>query len=348
MIRAISLALLICACGTRTGLDDFREDGTEDARVRDASRDTRIRDTRPRDVAPVDVGVPDCPCTGAAVLASDTTAPGSIAIDRDYVYWANAGSDCTNGSVSRVLKCGGPIEVLVSGESTPRRLALDEERVYFYDGCGSGRLQSVPKAGGPTQEYMISVSDSGRAIAVGGDSIYFSDYGLLRIPKAGGTQTVIEDAHFVYAVAADDRGVYWSGPLRASSTFRVFAYHPGDTGATMLATVSSAGNHLTIDDETIYFSANSGIARMPRAGGDVTMLVASTSSWRIAVDDRFVYWTVGFSGSGGYTINKVRKSGGEPTVIGEGDGAYVDLAVDDNCVYVADLYSHEIRSFPNP
>ena len=59
----------------------------------------------------------------------------------------------------------------------------------------------------------------------------------------------------------------------------------------------------------------------------------------------YVY-TSGFSGSGGYTVNKAPKTGGESTVIGSGDGAYVDIAVDETCAYVADLYGNEIRSFP--
>lgn len=341
MTRTIGIALLLCACGARSGLEQIHEDRADAAPVRDAD----ARDVFEVDVE-VDADVPDCPCTGAALLSSVSSSPTAIAVDRTHVYYATSGSGCTDGTIERVPKCGGPVEVLAADEPNPRAIALDAERVYYYDSCSSGLLRSVPKAGGPIRDYTISVSDSGRALAVGGDNIYFSDYGLLRMPTAGGTQTVINDADYVYMVAADERGAYWLGPIGGGPTFGVFAYRRGETGSTRLATPSSVGNAIAIDDDTIFFSASSGIARMPREGGAITNVAASSTSWRIAVDARFVYWTVGFAGSGGYTVNKAPKSGGESTVIGSGDGAYVDIAVDENCAYVADLYGNEIRSFP--
>jgi hypothetical protein len=150
----------------------------------------------------------------------------------------------------------------------------------------------------------------------------------------------------VYAVAADARGVFWGGPARASSSFVVFAHHPGDAEPTVLARPSDLSNHLTIDDDFVYFFGSSNIWRVPRGGGETTFVVSSRTGHRMAVDESFVYWTVGYSGSGGYTVSKAPKSGGEAIEIGSGDGAYVDIAVDDRCVYLADLYGDEVRSLP--
>jgi hypothetical protein len=345
MKHAIVLALLLCACGARSALDDLREDTSPDGAVRDSRvPDAPVRDADPPDAPPVDAEMPGCVCTGAALLANDMGSPTAIAVDRSHVYWATAG--CDEGSIRRVPKCGGPVEVLASDEPNPRAIAIDDERVYYYDACGSGLLRSVPKAGGPIRDYAITVMDSGRALAVGGEDLYFSDYGLLRIPKTGGAQTTLNATDYVYAIAADARGAFFIGPIGGGPTFGVFGHRPGDPSTTRLATPRSVGNAIAIDEETVSFSGNSGIARMPRSGGEVTLLAPSTTGWRIAVDERFVYWTVGFAGGGGFTVYQVPKSGGESRVIGEGEGAYVSLAVDERCVYTADLYADEIRSFP--
>jgi hypothetical protein len=330
--------LLLCACGTRTGLLIGEEDGA----VRDSA--PRVRDSGP---SPADGDTPGCVCSGEAVLAGATASPTAIAVDRTHVYWASAPGGCGEGTIRRIPKCGGPVEVLADDEPNPRAIALDDDRVYYYDACGSGLLRSVPKDGGPVQTYTISVMDSGRALAVGGDQIYFSDYGLLRIPKTGGMQAVIESDHYVYAVAADARGVFWGGPARASSSYVVYAYHPGDTEPTVLTRPDDLSNHLTIDDDFVYYFARSNIWRVPRGGGEATPVVVSRVGHRMAVDESSVYWTYGFSGSGGYTVYKAPKAGGgEAVEIGSGDGAYVDIAVDERCVYLADLYGDEVRSLP--
>ncbi|MCA9671698.1 MAG: hypothetical protein KC503_39135 [Myxococcales bacterium] len=334
-------ALLLCACGSRTGLKRLGATPPDDGAIADLSR---------RDIT-TDVGfdtrLPACSCRGAALLSEDEGAPSAIAVDDTHVYWASRGSDCSSGEIRRVRKCGGAVEVIAKGQPSPNAIALDAARVYFYNGCGSGILRSVAKSGGPLRTYPIKVEDSGRALAVGSDDIYFSDYGLLRIAKDGsGAQVAVEPNYYVYAVAADARGAVWMGPGRgASSFYGVLAYRPGDAAPTKLASPTGVGNALAIDADAVYFGASGGIARVARSGGDA-VAVAAGPSWRIAVDDAHVYWTDGFAGGGGYKVYKAPKSGGERSLVASGDGAYVDLAVDDRCVYVANLYGRQIRSFP--
>ncbi len=332
---ALFVSILVCACGSRTGV----------LSTDDAPADARVRDARIVDAAPTDAREPRCVCAGAMLLASSPT-PTAIALDDGYVYWASAPGGCAEGTINRVPKCGGPVEEIAAHEPNPRALALDDERVYFYDACGSGRLASAPKDGSMTTIYPIGVEDSGRAMAVGPDQIYFSDYGLLEIPKSGGMQSTIDAADFVYDIETDARAVYWIGPIGGGPRFGVFTHLHGAADFSMLAMPDDVSNDLALDDDTLYFFGRGTIQRMPKAGGPVEAVAGSNHGWKMATDERFLYWTVGFSGGGGYTVNRIDKTGGEVVELGSGEGAYVDIAVDDRCVYVANLYGDEIRSFP--
>lgn len=337
----IALGLLAAHCGSRSGLgtlptpDEVTLPPPQDAGADDSSPDVKV-----------DVVVPvDCFGAGATVLAPGQASPTDIAVDETHVYWTVSGSGCSDGSVRRMPKAGGLIETLASDEPNPRRLVLDQDRVYYYDGCGSGLLRSVPKAGGAIHTYPIAVKESGDALAVTAKDIYFSDYGVLRIPKGGGTQIAVDGQNYVYDLAADDEGAYWIGLVGGGPAYAVRSHHAGQSGATLLATPDSIGNSIALDATSIYFSSSPGIRRMPKLGG-TPVVVTSASTWRLAVDESFVYWTDGFSGSGGFSVNKVPKTGGPTTELVSGEGAYVSLAVDDRCVYWANLYGGEIGRAP--
>ena len=329
------LLLWLTSCGSRTALEVAS--GSEGSDAGDAGG---LEDAPPD--APV---VHDCFGAGETVLAPEEPSPTAIAVDATHVYWATAGADCSEGWIRSVPKAGGPIATLASGEPNPRAIAIDAERVYFYDGCGTGLLRSVPKRGGPVIDHPIVVSGNAEVIAVDSTNIYFNDYGLMRIPKEGGGQVEVDNQDYVYALTADDGGAYWMGPMGGGFTYGLFAYHQGDPGATLLATPDSAGQGIAIDAETIFFATSPGILRMPRAGGAASTVTAAFA-WHVAVDESFVYWTDGVSESGGYSVNKAPKLGGSTTTLATGTGAYLSLAVDDGCVYWANLYGGTISRAP--
>jgi hypothetical protein len=340
-LGTLVLGLLAAHCGSRSGLgtlptpNDAPSPPLQDAGTEEASHD-----------ATADVVVPvDCYGAGVTVLAPSEGSPTDIAVDETHVYWTVSGSGCSDGAVRRMPKAGGPIETLASNEPNPRRLVLDQDRIYYYDGCGSGLLRSVPKAGGAIQTYPVSVKESGDALAVTAKDIYFSDYGVLRTPKGGGAQVTVDGQNYVYDLTADDDTAYWIGLVGGGPGYAVRSHHAGQTGATLLATPDSIGNAIALDATSIYFSSSPGIRRMPKTGG-TPVVVTSASTWRLAVDESFVYWTDGFSGSGGFSVNKVPKNGGPTTELVAGDGAYVSLAVDERCVYWANLYGGEIGRVP--
>jgi hypothetical protein len=67
---------------------------------------------------------PDTPAT----LASNQIGIWSIVVDDRYVYWTNY---VMGGNVSRVLKTGGNVEVIATGQKFPKGLAQDCGTVYW-------------------------------------------------------------------------------------------------------------------------------------------------------------------------------------------------------------------------
>jgi hypothetical protein len=191
---------------------------------------------------------------------------------------------------------------------------------------------------------VVDLSETARVLAVDSVNVYFNDYGVLRIPKNGGAESIVDANDFVYALAADDNGVTWIGPIGGTEPYGVFAYHVGDPSQTLLATVDNVGSGIAIDAETVFFVGGPGISRISRNGGTVSSVITA-NPWKLAVDESFVYWSEGVAGNSS-SIHKVPKTGGEPTTIMSGTGAYLDLVVDERCVYWTDLYGNRVSRTP--
>jgi hypothetical protein len=163
--------------------------------------------------------------------------------------------------------------------------------------------------------------------------------------KGGGPQFSFDSVDFVYALAADDAGVYWIGPVDGGLEYGVFSAHAPFGAVTLLAKPSSVGSGIALDPDYVYFTGTPPIQRIPRNGGAPETLVGDASPYDLEVDDAYVYWSEGFTGSD-FAIKKAPKSGGAPSVIATGQGAFLDLAVDEHCVYWADLYGGRIVRAP--
>lgn len=323
-MRSVWVALTISclACGSRSGLRDLPGDEAE-------------------------AGPPgpiDCYGAGETMLAEGEPSATALALDSDRVYWASPGSDCEHGQIRSVPKAGGSITTLAADEPNPRALAVDDARVYYYDGCGTGLLRSVPKSGGSVVDLPIVIKpEDPRVLTVHAGFVYFNAYGMLRIPTSGGTQSVVDETVFAVALAADAAGIYWSGPAIANNSDVIVGLDSGDDPH-VVAHVGDVRWGLALDSTYIYFNSGDFIRRVPRAGGDVTTITVA-NAWKLAVDDTHVYWTEGVLGSD-CAVKKAPKAGGEATLLASCTGAYLDIAVDDRCVYWTNLYGSNVMRAP--
>lgn len=191
---------------------------------------------------------------GASVLVLDRTGlHGSVSdtdltalgADAKYVYW----SDGTG--VHRVSRTGGKPSTLGKALSI-EGFVLDERHVYYYT---PSELFKVPKAGGTPVKVLDSSAESksgspngarwlwraGSLVAPKGNYLYgrSTGCGILRIPKQGGTPSVLVDAD-----PRCDKGLY-------ISVGETIVYESGGAaGQHLLETDLKGGNPSTIRTTT--------------------------------------------------------------------------------------------------
>jgi len=80
------------------------------------------------------------------VLATNQDVPTRIALDESYVYWTNAGTGLTDGSIFKVLRAkpSKPI-TLATSQGSPFGIAVDATSVYWTDFDSGAVMKLTPK-----------------------------------------------------------------------------------------------------------------------------------------------------------------------------------------------------------
>jgi Domain of unknown function (DUF5050) len=154
-----------------------------------------------------------------------------------------------------------------------------------------------------------------------GEGLVVPDRQIVATDQAGPSDIVVDDTH-----------LYWTN--RESGQLVRLA-KDAKTPQVLVDKQKSIGR-LCVDDAHVYWTAGAEILKLPKAGGQPTVLATAETRRRrgpagIAVDDAFVYWTNYSSPDG--SINRVSKNGGEPRLLAAGqDGAFY-LALSAGHVY---------------
>lgn len=110
---------------------------------------------------------------------------------------------------------------------------------------------------------------------------------------------------------------------------------------------------LTVDEDTVYYTAGIRLNSLRKEGGDVKTLDAQFSAQSIAADDKAIYGVPGNYGP--YDrLAKIAKSGGETIELASakrpklslGPNGYNAIAIDTTGVYVADSGNGRVLKFP--
>lgn len=90
---------------------------------------------------------------------------------------------------------------------------------------------------------------------------------------------------------------------------------------------------IALDENYVYFSAN-GLRRVPKTGGDATLLTEAFIAWEIVVDEENVYW-MPFVGEGmsPAPVYSVSKNGGVPKTLTDPRPSANGLCIDDKFIY---------------
>jgi hypothetical protein len=337
------MLLLGLGCGSRTGLDSPSGDagqqhvaqpmGQEPIEDATASADSVGGDDASGDMvfadsADVRASAGCDPSSAPAVLVSDQKAV-ALVLDATRVYWAN-GPDLRS-----VDKRGGPVAILASGQAATG-LGVDDSDI-FWSNDGYGSVWQCPKLGGGNPRNLSFVGSVAAAIALDDTSVYWADSsgdfsgGVWRVPKTGGPSSMVTTTSSPASdVAVDSAFVYWTDVSGKSVSKVALA---GGTTTTLGSSGIFTPDHLRVDATFAYWTAVYGsegmVARVPKNGGDVTVLARGSAPAGLALDADYVYWTDSTEGA----LRKTPIGGGATVTIADNQPLAHAVAVDDSCVY---------------
>ncbi|MGO8995407.1 MAG: hypothetical protein ACLQVI_18985 [Polyangiaceae bacterium] len=339
---------LAAACGELLGLDDINYD------VRD-SGSASLPDSAPAD-APVEATEPDgqvVPST-PATLATGPIGAQAIALDDTRVYWVVGGA---SGSILSVLKDGGGLTTIASGQASPVDIAVQGTSVYW----------SV-STGGPDPGCMAMVASTPEGIADGGDAaascVATSMDQTVRMTLGGASvvllaQGTAAQSNTEYVGFATPASMYMSAPTNGPSlavtatSQQVFLGNgngdhvdslslPGLTAAPIACT-TNCGSAPSVDMTTdvpleniLWITENGGVFKAPIAVNGSTgapLAQLPSSLVRMARDASYVYATSQDIGVYAVPLAQVGDGGAFLTLSNDESAQPFGIAADGTNVY---------------
>jgi hypothetical protein len=122
----------------------------------------------------------------------------------EYVYWYEHGWPMRD-AIMRAPIAGGPAETVASGLAQIVDMAVDGADIFFQE---ANTMKKISVNGG--EATILGRAGNGSRIAFDDTYVYWGDYfWLQRAPKAGGPATTLSLQPAVYALTADNQGLYW-------------------------------------------------------------------------------------------------------------------------------------------
>jgi hypothetical protein len=132
-----------------------------------------------------------------STIATIAGSAGSVATDDTSVYWAAslAGTTCTTSSCEILVEAplaGGTAVTLSTSAHSPTSFAFDGSSVYW--GNGDGFLLKVPKGGGTATVLADYAATSIEGLGLVGSTLYWGASGgdVLETPASGGASKPLE------------------------------------------------------------------------------------------------------------------------------------------------------------
>jgi hypothetical protein len=235
-------------------------------------------------------------CQPVVVVSNGATVR-QIAVDLQFVYWAEQ----STGLVKRRPLDGGTDQILFTGQSKVRALAVDSTRVFWGTaGAPVSGVQLAAKAGGAATTVTANATFDPNRLTVVGDHVYFTYF-----PTAGG--------HELRQVQTDGGGL---------------------SGA-MVVDLGANANGIAADATRIYVAGTEsgqvqGIYKTSTSGADFGLLVSGqTGLSSLGTENGYLYWTTGDGGE----VRRLLLDGGTPATVYKTSGQVLDLALDSKYFY---------------
>jgi cysteine-rich repeat protein len=272
-------------------------------------------------------------------LASGLNGPTQFAVGSAYVYWTNY----SEGTVKRVPKAGGSVELLASGLVGPWAIAVDSTQIFWTDvGADpigvpdTGTVTRMPLAGGTANTFKTGESNP-VSVAVTSSYVYWSNdraasssVERATLTGTGGT-VLVSGMNGASRIALDSTHIYWTSLFFDEVLKVVLAGGTlGDIDA--VATGQNGPADIAVDSTHVYWTNyDSGeVRRAPIGGGSSATLASSQSSPAgIAVDAANIYWT----SNGGGNVLQMPLSGGTVLTVASSQNSPTFIAEDSTHIY---------------
>jgi hypothetical protein len=129
------------------------------------------------------VGVMNQDGSNPTQLTADQGCVSSLTLDGDHLYWVDYRASA-GGTIRRMPRAGGTVEALITGPSLSQQMVVAPDGVYYLTGAGVGSLNKIPKAGGSPTVISDQVPLN-PLLAVGSD-VYAFDNEMIRFVGGAG------------------------------------------------------------------------------------------------------------------------------------------------------------------
>jgi hypothetical protein len=239
------------------------------------------------------------------VLAFSQPAVAGVAADSQHAYWVTK-----RGSVARIPKAGGAVELMATAPGQPNVLALDGTDVYFLSSgpAGEGQVLRMPKSGG-NPVVLAGGQFEPNAIALDDNAVYWTNFGdgsVHSVPKLGGQDRILAaNQGSPGGIAADQDAVYWSS---FSGGF-ISAMRKGETPRLLSSQHAELAAAVALDANHVYWITNAlgtgKVVAVPKTGGPPVVLACGLRNGHaIAVDRDHVYYSTAVTAG---VVAKIRK-----------------------------------------
>jgi hypothetical protein len=252
-------------------------------------------------------------CGGAVAIFASAEDPfiEALTIDEGFVYWVSSSS----GTLNRIPKTGGALEVLAKDQIHPLRLAVAGEYVYWLSGTSDpgsevgmpAVLSRMLKSGSEPEalaESSVSVYRFSDVIVDGG-FVYWvgvvagSPLRILRVPQAGGPVESLGDfgpreEPLQFALHAGSVYVLASRRTETDRLVSRLERHAfGSLVPAVLVDGINAGptSRMVANDGTIFFTGGrpATLMRVDPLGQNLAPVVEGVAVWNFALAGDVIY-----------------------------------------------------------
>jgi hypothetical protein len=234
-----------------------------------------------------------------SVIADHLNAPETLALDGNALYWVDI-ADRTLMRLNLGAKASKPSSLLGDNPylSDPYGVFARAGMVFYTAG---GSVYRVPADGGPPEALAENVTVSPKGLTGDAEALYcVAEEGQVwRIPVSGGKATLLSsraDNNYEHAAVGDQYTVYSHRDGNRDVKGNPF---PDDVEPASVARSHFNGSGVAYDDGVVYWTTNEGVNKLAikdhrkvnLACGNSDTLPTEGHAGRIALDERYVYWT---------------------------------------------------------